>query len=366
MLRSSTLALVLLLAFARLGIVGAGAQTATPAAREAGEGVGDASARELLLQAALRRLPEPPAVVRLRRLTLRPDAVQGTTTPPGLEFAVVETGTAVVTVGGAAVFLPGEGERQSLAAGAEVALRAGDRLAFPLDTPHAFRNDGAAEAALLIASVLSADEAGAEAADADGVTTELLGEGSAADLPAGEAAVTLERFRLTAGAGVPAYPGPVLLAVEEGGFASTLAGGDVQLARGGAPGERPVGGSDEVFPVRPGDALFFPRGMEATPPLEGGGRLVLLRLGIRSIETADADGEAVFPVGAAVVVARSDVRLRDAPSTDGAVLAGLAAGQPLVVTGPPEEGNGLLWYPVEAPDDPTLTGYVAAEFLAAG
>lgn len=369
MLRPSKFALVLLFALLGPGPPGAGAQTATPAAGEGAEGGRDAPTRELLLQAAVRRLPETPAIVRLRRVTVEPDAAQEATTPPGLEFAVVETGTPIVTVGGYAVLLPAADvdASQPLAAGAESVLKPGDRLAFPLGTAHAFRNDGTETATVVVASIFPATEATeATEKEEDGVVTEVLGEGTAADLPAGTAAVTLERFGLTAGAGVPAYLGAVLLAVEEGGFASTLAGGDVQLSRGGSPGERPTVGADGVFPVRPGDALFFPRGMEATPPLEGDGRLILLRLGIRSIETAAADGAAVFPVGAAVVVARPDVRLRDAPSTDGAVVAGLAEGRSLVVTGPPEEGSGRLWYPVEAPDDPTLAGYVAAELLAAG
>lgn len=366
MLRSSMFALVLLLTLAGAGTAGTGAQPPPPAAGEAGDE--DAPARELLLQAAVRRLPESPAVVRLSRLTLELDAAQETAAPPGVEFAVVETGAPVAAVDGDAVLLPAAdaGASQPLAAGAEVALAPGDRLAFPLGTPRAFRNDGTEPASLVIAAVLPADEA-AEVGDAEGVTTEILGEGTAAELPAGTAVVTLERFRLTDGDGVPAYPGPALLAVEEGGFSSSLAAGDVQLSRGGGPGERPAGGPDDAFPVRPGDALFFPQGMDATPPLEGDGAVVLLRLGIRSVDLATAaDAEEPFPVGATVVVARPDVRLRAEPSTDGAVLAGLAQGQTLLITGPPEAGSDRRWYPVADPTDPSLAGFVAAEFLAAG
>jgi hypothetical protein len=72
-----------------------------------------------------------------------------------------------------------------------------------------------------------------------------------------------------------------------------------------------------------------------------------------------------FAVGAAVVVTEDGVRLRDEPSTGGGVVAGLEAGRELVVTGAPVEGDGILWYPVEAADDPAVAGYVAEEFLAA-
>ncbi|MBW3575862.1 MAG: hypothetical protein KY450_13660, partial [Actinobacteria bacterium] len=74
-------------------------------------------------------------------------------------------------------------------------------------------------------------------------------------------------FCLAAGAGLPAYPGPVLVAVDEGGFAATLDAGDVQLSEGGGPGTRPEIVAAGSLAVRAGDALFFPRGMEATPPL---------------------------------------------------------------------------------------------------
>lgn len=361
MSRRPLVILALVVALLPVGDGGADAQNGTPAAGAAR----GASTRDLLLQATLQNLPATPAIVRLRRVALEPEAATETSAPAGPEFVLVETGAPVATVDGTAVLLAATGARQTLAAGAEVALLPGDRLAFPLGTPRAFRNDAADDAVLLIASVIPADGEETADADADGVITESLGQGTAADLPAGDAAVTLERFRLTAGTGVPAYPGPTLLAVEAGGFASSLDAGDVQLSQGGAPGASPSAGSGEVFPVRPGDALFFPRGMAATPPLEGDGELVVLRLGIRPIETA-AEGEAVYPVGAVVVVARPDVRLRDAPSVNGTVLAGLTEGQPLTITGPPEAGSGRLWYPVEAPDDPTLAGYVAAEFLAAG
>ena len=68
-------------------------------------------------------------------------------------------------------------------------------------------------------------------------------------------------------------------------------------------------------------------------------------------------------VGATVVVTDSGVRLREGPSTEADIVAELADGQALTVTGPAEEGSGYVWWPVFDPDAPELAGYVAADYL---
>jgi hypothetical protein len=53
-----------------------------------------------------------------------------------------------------------------------------------------------------------------------------------------------------------------------------------------------------------------------------------------------------------------------APSLEGEPIAAPQQGQALGVTGPAVEGDGFVWLPVSDPADPTLTGFVAADFLA--
>lgn len=329
--------------------------------------------RELLLQAAIERLPEAPALVRLTRLTF---ASLGLTTEagrPGPTFVLIESGNLTIEADDPAIVLAADGDDEPAPVTGIVSLGPGDRLAVPADTAYTMRHDGGAPAVTLVAVILPAGEGDAAPAadiapDARGLTVQPLGEGVATVLPPDRAAVTLERFVLTTGLGVPSYPGPVLVAVEAGGFASTLDAGDIQLAPGGRAAVQPTVAPGQAFAVETGDAVFFPEGMEATPPLTGDGDLVLLRLGILPLPAASspagATGDDVFAVGATVVVTTPGLRLRATPMTDGAILAELAAGQLLIVTGPPATGGGLVWYPVQDPTNPAVTGFVAADFVA--
>lgn len=339
---------------------GAAAQEATSTPEDGAVG------RTVLLRAGVRALPEAPAILRLDRTTLAPGATLATPEPAGPRFILVEAGRPVVVVEGAAVALPtgeGTGGRVTVPIAEEVTLEVGDRLALPAATPSLFRNDGIEAAVILIASIEPQRESDDEAAtDGDGIERETLGQGRADALPA-EAALTLERFVLVEGLAVPAAGGPVLVAVEAGGFGSTVESGDVQISEGGAPGEAIGAAPGEVVAVRPGDALFFPRGMAATPPLAGDGEVVLLRFGVVPIELGTPEPTGDIPVGSVIEVVQDEVRLRDAPSLAGALVAALAAGQTLTVTGPAERGDGLRWYPVVDAADPTLVGYVAADFV---
>ncbi|MDQ3467345.1 MAG: SH3 domain-containing protein, partial [Chloroflexota bacterium] len=73
---------------------------------------------------------------------------------------------------------------------------------------------------------------------------------------------------------------------------------------------------------------------------------------------------ATFASGTIVIVNENGVRLRSSPSTTSDVVAELDQGRELTVTGPPEEGDGIVWYPVQANDDEAVTGYIAEEFVA--
>ncbi len=69
-------------------------------------------------------------------------------------------------------------------------------------------------------------------------------------------------------------------------------------------------------------------------------------------------------VGYYAAVANTDnvgVSLRGGPSTDNIRLMLIPEGTPLLVTGGPEEGNGLIWWQVRLADE--TEGWVAGDFL---
>ena len=257
--------------------------------------------RAVLLQATLRRLPDTPATLRLRRLTIAQGASVPLHTASGPEFAVVETGLLTVRADGEASTLrPAEAARGNegravAPEGTPVALAPRDQIALPADTPRTYANSGSVAVSLLIASVLPGPDsgrppeqiwsAGQPAADAlDGVETTTLGEATVAELPPAPAAVTLELLTLTAGQRLPAYPGPTLVCVDEGAFGTNIVAGEAQISRGGRPATGEPGGT---LTVRAGDAIVFPAGMAASPPLGGDGRLVVIRLGVVPVASED-------------------------------------------------------------------------------
>ena len=136
------------------------------------------------------------------------------------------------------------------------------------------------------------------------------------------------------------------------------------------------------YRLNPGNAVFFPGGITEVPRPNDGGLLVLIRLSVLSAadgstttmppagdaadappaESSAASGDH-FAVGARALVTEAGVRLRGSPSTTAEVVAELQAGREVVVAGPPEEGDGIVWYPVQAADDSEVMGYIAQEFL---
>lgn len=83
--------------------------------------------------------------------------------------------------------------------------------------------------------------------------------------------------------------------------------------------------------------------------------------------TAETTGknQAAFGPGATVVVTDNGLRLRAAPSTSAEVVASLAQGTVLQITGPSVQADGYTWWPVENPSDPSQSGYVAAPYITA-
>lgn len=410
----------------------------------------DTGLRDVLLQAVVEDAGNGPIELRILRMTLAPGGRSPWHAHAGLEFGVVESGTIRVQVSGLAVIRPADAavdtESQVVPENLDLSLSAGDRIAYAPGTEMTFQNASTEPAVLLAATVFpagpeappaSAFQAGPPTAEElDGIESVILGQAIVTDLAPG-AVVVFERLEVGAGSRVPAFPGPVLMAMEEGSVA-----GSVRAPDAGAPGDSTSASSDDVeFSLRRGDAAFFSSGM-SDAPLDGAGRIVLLRLGLITVqattapaadvavatddtgtgdaasaslqspasaatstpvataaagrpvrtitsrptptpvsETATAsipadepaapqsppDDESMaglFPAtGTVLAVNDSDVRIRAEPSLNGAILAGLSAGQLVVVLGEPVDADGYIWYPVQDVVAPELQGWVAAPFL---
>lgn len=377
-------------------------------------------------------LPVAPSFVRLLRITLEPGAKSPLHTHPGPEFNLIESGTLRVLVQGKALLTraPREGTPAPVTEtppDGEFVMRRGDAIVYTPGTALTFRNSGSRPAVMLAVVILPAGnqrppglvwvgQAPSEE-DLQGVSSDVLGDGVATSLPAGQAEVLVERLLLGPGDPIPAYNGPVMISVDDGTLDFEVRAGDVQVSRTADPGPRAEAEIGTAFSLGKGDAAFFPIGMAEAPRSDRDGELQLLRLTIAPtgpsavatpapsdlgvIEIAappeatpeptdepedqpaeeptrapdDEDEPTPAPTeeaeptpegigeGATVVVIESGVNLRSAPSTDADVVGALEQGQVLVVTGPSEEGSGYVWWPVQDAADPSISGYVAEDFI---
>lgn len=362
---------------------------------------GDDAAQEILLQATLRPGDDARLELRLIRITLEPNGRSPWHAHPGLEFGVLEAGQLLVEVNGQAIRRGADpdAEGEAVEPATVVKLVAGDRIAYAPGTEMTFRNPGPGATSLLAATILPVGPDAPPGAvyvdgppteqDLAGVSSQILGVATldAARFSESTAAVVLERLAPTGGEAVPAFAGPVLLAVDQGTIVGELVEGSAVVASTGAAAT-----DSGRFEVGPGDAIFFPGGMAATAPLGGEGEAVLLRLGlvpladdnlaIAAVAEADqsptpagsadsADGAndpspespPIFAPGTEVVVAVDEARLRAEPSVEGALVAALERGRLLLVVGQPVAADGYDWYPVEDQTD-LSTGFVAGELLA--
>jgi hypothetical protein len=214
----------------------------------------------------------------------------------------------------------------------------------------------------------------------------VLGEGIVESLVPGAHQLTIERLALAPMEPIPGDPQTTILAVESGSVTFALMVGDAQISSSLNPGRTVEATPTASYLLLPGDALFFPNGMAVASRTSDGAALTLLRMSLAPVsapsnETATAPsaivvGPPATPVpqpatpaapltiepGTIVVVSEDGLRLRDAPSTSGNVLATLAAGQQLQVTGPPVQGGDTTWVPVFDANT-GLQGYVAADFV---
>jgi quercetin dioxygenase-like cupin family protein len=386
--------------------------------------------RENLFQAILGELPPAPAFIRIVRITLQPGASVPMHTHPGPEFGRVENGVLTVRVEGDVVIAQAtvSGTPQAPRVppvGQEFDLVTGDQIVYPAGVPFSFANRTPDPVSVITAIVLPAGSGrppgsewvdGTPAADAmAGVTSEILGDAVAPGWPQPPFAVILDRLVLAPGEPIPARGGPVILSIELGRFGFALVDGQFQLSRGNS-GPLAVATPGAPYVLSPGDAVFFPGGMNEVPRPESDGVLVLVRLSVLNasgmvpdqaiVPQADATqptegvpaatqapvtdrpegAPAAAPTQAAAaptaappaapaptqvpaagagtgVINQAGVRLRSTPSATGDVVAELNQGREVLVTGPAVEGDGLQWLPIQAVDDSAVAGFVVADFV---
>jgi hypothetical protein len=267
---------------------------------------------------------------------------------------------------------------------------------------------------------------GASSRDIKGVTPEFLGDAVATTLPTGPSVVTVDRLKLAPGEPIPAFAGPVMLSVVSGAFDFSAVSGELQISRSADQSVVTNPAAGTTFSLGKDDAAFFPTGMEETARPAQGDVLQLLRLTVAATgpsatpvaaaapgvievtapqtsaspeasaspaepaatETAATQAPSPtkttaaqptaakatptptkqagkFKQGDVVSVTEDGVNLRSSPSTDADVVTALSAGQQLTISGPSKQGNGHTWWPVTLVDDPSVSGYVAEDFIQA-
>jgi quercetin dioxygenase-like cupin family protein len=358
-------------------------------AQEAPAATPDVGPSRTLASVEVTELPPPPAFIRLVRIVMEPGAGVPLHSHPGPEIGVVEQGVLTVETGGA-VAAASAGEPSAVIpvpeSGATFTLSQGDQIVYPAGVPFGFRNEGDRPVSVLAAVILPAGEGrppgaewfnGAPGADAmQGVSSLILGDAAVPGWPTAPFTLQLDSLDLEPGTSLPGWPGPVMIAVERGQLGFALLGGEFQVSRNGEVPEAVTATGKETT-IEEGDAVFFPGGMNDLPRDDNAPVLSVVRFGIANV-AADPAPPAASPVAAAadatpeasgigdnrrVMVAENGVRLREAPSTDGAVVAELARGVLLTVTGEAVEGDGFAWFPVALADDPDTSGFIAEPYL---
>ncbi len=234
----------------------------------------------------------------------------------------------------------------------------------------------------------------------EGLSSKILGDGIATTLPTGGSRVTIMRVKLNEGQSLPGSRNPVLYSVTSGDAEFTVTGGSVQISRTKEPGPQNDTEIDTEVELKAGDAMFFPNGLRTTGRGENSDDLDLLQVIVaptddgevlseasrgqikfkqpaappeeddsdRAEEAAgdeESDPDVQFAEDSTVYVNSTDVNLRDSPSTSGGQVTVLIYGQALVVTGGPEDGDGITWWPVAIAEDTSISGFVAEEFIQA-
>lgn len=334
--------------------------------------------------------PEAPVSVRLLRMTLQPGASSPMHTHPGEEFDFVLSGVLTVNSQGDATVISGAGDELTRPLAGDQ-LVAGDMVNFPAGTGMNLVNDSDEELVLYSAvfhpineDVLSTVYTEGDPAPGafDGLTYEVLGDGQIHSFPTGEATISLDEVLVPASSDLPAQDGATLYSHVDGEFAFAVQDGSVQVSRTDSPGLRPNAAPEQEFSLGPGDAAFFPAGLETASRADQPGDLSILRLSAVPAETLDSqpatitfleseaepvEEDEVFTeiaIGATVVTTAANVNVRAEPGVDGEAVEQLAEGVELVVVDGPQEGDDYTWWQVESTgDDPVILGWLASDFI---
>ncbi len=379
----------------------------------------DEPANEVLFSVDLEegQYPIAPSFVRLLRINMAPGSSSPMHTHPGPEIALVEQGFVTVQVNGRTLLsqAPADGTPAPIETApnnTEFELQTGDVITYLPQTPMTFRNGAEEPLSLLTAVLLPAGNQhppgisyldGQPAADAfEGVAPEILGDGVATILPRDGLTLTVERVRIGPGEPIPAFDGPIMLTLESGVLDFTIFGGKVQVSRTATPGPQPDSAPETVVSLAKSDAVFFPLGMREVDRSALEGEIVLLRTtleatgegaeptpsetGIGEIRvlaeelietpaspvaggspsaeaTPEEEGEPVLEEGALVEANSDGVNIRSGAGTDSEIVFQVFIGDQMRITGEPEESGDFVWWPVELVNDPSITGFIAEDFI---
>jgi quercetin dioxygenase-like cupin family protein len=304
----------------------------------------------------------------------------------------------------------------------EFEMTAGDQLVYLPQTSMTFRNAGSEPVSLLTVVLLPAGHQhppgvtyinGQPDSEAfAGVTPQILGDGVASSMPANGIRVIVDELDIEEGAAIPAASNQTLLSLQQGGLDFTVIGGKVQVSRGATPGPQPDSPPGDETNLAVNDALYVPLGMKEAPRPETDGPISFLRLtiepaspeneptpsgeGVGEIqvtgtevtpepenETPAAGGSPAAPTstpdteaspaatatpsgpqeGDSVSINSDGVNMRACGSTDCEIVTQVFFGQTVTILGPSEDDGTYVWWPVSLDEDPSITGYVAQDFL---
>lgn len=303
----------------------------------------------------------------------------------------------------------------------EFEMTAGDQLVYLPQTSMTFRNAGSETASILTVVLLPAGHQhppgvtyvdGQPDADAfTGLTPQILGDGVASTMPANGIRITVDDLTLGDGDAIPAASNQELLSLQQGSVDFTVVGGKVQISRGATPGPQPDTAPGTETSLAANDALYFPLGMKEAARPDGSGTISFLRLSITAAKPSaepTPSGEGVGEIqvtgseattapadqtpgagtpqveptktpapqasptatkvpgpkeGDTVSVNSEGVNLRSCGSTECDVVTQLYYGQTLTIIGDSEDDGEYIWWPVSVDDDPSITGYIAQDFL---
>lgn len=254
-----------------------------------------------------------------------------------------------------------------------------------------------------------------------GIKSDFMGDGIAKDdiapnakgdiMPAGPAVITLDTLKLRSGQSIPASPNPTLISVGNGSLEFNIGTGCTEVFHSSEPVAQNCAAQGVKAVANVSDALFFPYGLTegvrspdladvslyrltiapadsaATPVAAASGTPGTIQItgptgptptptsaatntpkatatsDAAAAETATPNASAITE-GATVYINQDAVRLRSGPTTSSDIVTGLTLGEQMTVTGPSEQGDNFVWWPVQDVNDPSIAGYVAEDFLS--